>query len=96
MDPAPAQWLLDCVMSIQLVFSNTLSDRLIAIDLTSVGNGLMHLLNFKFFLYELILQMKGEISSNLYKLLLIQSSVQLLDNKGKISSLISALENSYL
>lgn len=56
----------------------------------------MHLLNFKFFLYELILQMKGEISSNLYKLLLIQSSVQLLDNKGKISSLISALENSYL
>lgn len=56
----------------------------------------MHLLNCKFFLYELVLQIKGEISSNLYKLLLIQSSVQLLDNKGKISSLISALESSNL
>lgn len=96
MHPAPAQWLLDCVTQIQLVFCNTLSDRLIAIDLTSVGNGLMHLLNCRFFLYELVLQMKGEISSNLYKLLLIQSSVLLLDNKGKISSLISALESSYL
>lgn len=56
----------------------------------------MHLLNSKFFLYELVLQIKGEISSNLYKLLLIQSSVQLLDNKGKVSSLISALESSNL
>lgn len=56
----------------------------------------MHLLNCKFFLYELVLQIKGEISSNLYKLLLMQSSVQLLGNKGKISSLISALESSNL
>lgn len=56
----------------------------------------MHLLNCKFFLYELVLQIKGDISSNLYKLLLIQSSVQLLDNIGKISSLISTLENSNL
>lgn len=56
----------------------------------------MHLLNCKFFLYELVLQIKGETSSNLYKLLLIHSSEQLLDNKGKISSLISALESSNL
>lgn len=55
----------------------------------------MHLLSCRFFLYELILQIQGEISSNLYKLL-IQSSVQLLGNKGKISSLISALESSNL
>lgn len=91
MHPTPAQWLLNSAGILQYpqwqidCHRSNLSRKWI--------NALAEL---QILFYELVLQKKGEISHNLYKLLLVQSSVQLLDNKGKISNVISALESSNL